>query len=236
MAIFMSQLDGTPIEEGKAGGFMVYRTALALPLLALLLGASPVQAAPINFDISACVTGDCGAFSLSGGGSILATLDVINGNDLLITLTNDLNADATNDDPFLTNLGFEYGSILEGLSFDSFQVLSGTVSTPTFTVDSSIRTFFIDFGFAFSQDGRNPQGRFQAMDPNEVVQIVVGTTGSVSLDAFTLGVAKVAGAGTNASSGPIVLVGDPVSAVPEPTSMMLMAMGLIGYGIRRRSS
>jgi hypothetical protein len=206
------------------------RRPLAIPVALVLLtlfGAPAAQADPLFFNIGTCHAGACGDFALSGGGSIEARMSVINETDLLITLTNALNADAPGDDPYLTNLGFEYGSLLSGLVFSSFTVLSGTVATPTFTVDSTLRTFHIDFGFGFSDDGSTSgrDNRFQAMDPNEVVQIVVGTTSNIDLAHFQLGIAKVAGAGVDGRSGAITLTGTPVS-VPEPGSLMALLAGL----------
>jgi hypothetical protein len=214
---------------------MLPRLAIPGTLLALCLFASPVQAVPIFFTIDNCALGDCSALEQSGGGAIVAQLDVINGNDLLITLTNSLNADAAGDDPHLTNIGFEYGSILDGLTFDSFTVLSGTVGVPSFTVDTSIRSFFIDFGFAFPDD-RNRENWFQAANPNESVQMVVGTTGDVDLSAFLLGIAKIGGAGTDGGSGSITLTGAPSqhASIPEPSSLALVGLGIAAFLRRSR--
>ena len=211
------------------------------PLALIVFGflATPAQADPVYFNVGSCVTGDCSSFYDSGGGSIQVELDVLNGTDLLITLTNNLNRDALRDDPYLTNLGFDYSQILSGLTFDSFTVLSGIVGVPRFSVNSSIRSFFIDFGFGFSDSGRasEVQNRFQAMDPNEVVRIVVGTNSTINLADFTLAVAKVAGTGLDGRGSAAVLVGRSadVASVPEPTSLLLVGLGVTVFGMRRRS-
>ena len=201
--------------------------------------ATPAQAEPVYFNVGNCITGDCASFHDSGGGSIQAELDVINGTDLLITLTNNLNRNAPNDDPDLTNFGFDYSGVLSGLALDSFTVLSGIVGTPRFIVDSSIRSFFIDFGFGFSDSGRasEVQNRFQAMDPNEIVQLVVRTTSTINIADFTLGVAKLAGTGLDGRGSAAVLVGHgaDVASVPEPTSLLLIGLGVTVFGMRRRS-
>jgi hypothetical protein len=234
-----AQLAGTPLGKGSDGGSMRHRFVTPLIVAVVTLFAAPAaQALPIQFSIDNCASGDCVSYVASGQGAILASLDVINGNDLLITLTNALNEDADNDDPYLTSLGFEYGSLLSGLTFDSFRVLSGVVATPTFAINTSIRSFFIDFGFAFSDDlstsGRDR--RFQAMDPDEVVQIIVGTSGAVDLNQFVLGVAKVAGAGTNGRSSAIVLTGTPTTptSIPEPQSLLAVLVGFGAFTAHRR--
>ena len=211
---------------------MVRRVASVSALLLGVLYSAPAQANPLYFDVNACARGNCDAFAQSGGGSIFAELELVNGNDLLITLTNALNAEADNDDPYLTALGFEYGGLLSGLTFDSFTVLSGNVARPLFTVDSTIRSFFIDFGFGFS--GAQSEGRFQAMDPNEVVQILIGTTGDVAMAQFNLAVAKLEGMGDGGASGSVVLTGTPQAAVPEPGSLMALMVGLGTLTVRRR--
>jgi hypothetical protein len=213
---------------------MLLRLAPVLTLAAIVLFAPRAEAVPVYFSIDTCTVGDCAAFHQSGQGAIVAELDVINGNDLLITLTNGLNAYANGDDPHLTNIGFEYGSLLSGLTFDSFTVLSGTVARPTLTVDTSIRSFFIDFGFVFPDD-RNRDNWFQAANPNEIVQMVVGTTGDVDLSQFLLGVAKVGGAGEGGLSGAITLTGEPstYASVPEPTSLALVGVGFAALCVRR---
>ena len=195
--------------------------------------APEAQADPIFFNIANCVSGDCASLASSGGGSIVAEINVVNGNDLLITLTNNLNQGAANDDPLLTNLGFDYGGALSGLTFDHFQVLSGVVATPTFTVDTTIRSFFIDFGFNFSQATRTSEraGRFGA---GETVQILVGTTGLVDPSEFDLGIAKVGGTGVNGVGGAAVLNGSPSASVPEPGSLMALMIGFGAFGLRRR--
>jgi hypothetical protein len=115
--------------------------------------------------------------------------------------------------------------------------LAGTVAAPTFTVDTSIRSFFIDFGFNFSQATRTSErpGRFAS---GETVQIRVGTSGPVDPSAFTLGIAKVAGTGLNGLGGAAILTGRPghTASVPEPGSLLAVVLGLGVFGVRRFSS
>ena len=210
-----------------------------VPSVALVLAcaayAPEAQAEPIFFNIANCVSGDCGSFSLSGGGSVDAVVDVINGNELLITFANNLNADAPGDSPIVTSLGFDYGSTLTGLSFDSFQVLAGTVTTPTFKIDTAIKAFYIDFGFFFADSAKASEiaGR---MDIGDVVQMVIGTTGLIDISLFDLGVAKVGAIGVDGRGGGAVLTGNPSSTatVPEPGSLMALIVGFGAITLRRR--
>ena len=215
---------------------MLRRFVAPAALLLLCVAYAPeAEAAPIFFNIANCASGDCTSLALSGGGSVNAEVEVINGNDLLITLSNNLNSAAPGDAPLVTSLGFEYGSFLSGLTFDAFTVLSGTVYRPTFTVDTSIRSFYIDFGFGFSDSGRASEiaGR---MDVGDVVQIAVGTNGDVDLSHFDLGVAKVGGTGVNGLGGGAVLTGRPghTASVPEPGSLMALMIGFGALTLRRR--
>ena len=70
------------------------KVTLAVVVAFGLLEANPAQALPLS--LNTCLLG-CGAFGASGGGSIEATLEIVNGNDFLITVTNSLNSAATND-------------------------------------------------------------------------------------------------------------------------------------------
>ena len=198
--------------------------------------APEAQAEPIYFNIANCVSGDCGSFSLSGGGSVDAMVEVVNGNDLLITFANNLNSDASGDSPIVTSLGFDYGSTLEGLTFDGFAVIAGTVYRPTFSVDTAIKSFYIDFGFLFSDSTRTSQiaGR---MDVGDVVQMLIGTTGSIDITRFDLGVAKVGATGLNGLGGGAVLTGAPstTARVPEPGSLMALMVGFGALTLRRRT-
>jgi hypothetical protein len=206
--------------------------ALALACVAY---APEAQAEPIFFNIANCVSGDCGNFSLSGGGSVNAIVEVVNGNDLLITFANNLNDDAPGDRPIVTSLGFDYGSVLEGLTFDGFTVLAGTVYTPTFKVNTAIKSFYIDFGFLFSDSARSSEiaGR---MDIGDVVQMLIGTTGAIDVSRFDLGVAKVGALGVDGRSGGAVLTGSPslTATVPEPGSLVALMVGFGALGLRRR--
>jgi hypothetical protein len=103
-------------------------------------------------------------------------------------------------------------------------------------VDTAIKAFFIDFGFAFSSSDSNAtrQGRFQASDPDEVIQILVGTTGNVELHRFHRGVAKVGGTGDGGVSGGAVIVGTNTASVPEPGTLASLLVGVAAVGLRRR--
>ncbi|HEX2445479.1 MAG TPA: hypothetical protein VHJ77_16155 [Vicinamibacterales bacterium] len=79
------------------------KVTLAVVVAFGLLEANPAQALPLS--LNTCLFG-CGAFGASGGGSIEATLEIVNGNDFLITLTNSLNSAATNDRRMSTGSGF----------------------------------------------------------------------------------------------------------------------------------
>jgi PEP-CTERM motif len=193
----------------------------------VLLQANAAQAIP--FSLSTCVTGDCAALDLSGGGTIEATLDIVNSNDLLITLTNSLNSDADGDAPFVQRLGFIYDGSLAGVTIGSVTVLSGTVSQPSLTLNQNLTSFNVDFGFNF--ENNNGPGRFQALNPDEVIQILVTTTGVVDPSLFTNAVAQIGGIGPDGDYSATI------SAVPEPTTLALMSVAGFGaFLLRRRRS
>jgi hypothetical protein len=202
---------------------------LAMAIAYVLLQANPAHALP--FSLNTCVIG-CGAFSASGGGSIEATVDIVNGNDLLITLTNSLNSAANGDAPYIDWLGFLYHAPLTGAAIQSFTVLSGAVSRPSLI---NLSGLYGGFGFDFQNTG---SGAFQALTPDESIRILVATSGVVHPALFTGAVSQVRGIGTNGSSGAIIIGVPGVTAVPEPTTLTLISVAGLGAMLlrRRRSS
>jgi hypothetical protein len=201
------------------------KVTIAVVVAIGLLEANPAQAVPLS--LNTCLLG-CGAFSASGGGSVEATLEIVNGNDFLITLTNSLNNAATNDAPYVDWLGFLYHAPLAGATIQSFAVLSGTVTQPSFY---NLSGLYVGFGFNFQNSG---PGGFQSMMPDEKIQILVATSGFVNPALLTGAVAQIGGLARNGTSGAII-VGTPV---PEPTTLTLLSVA--GFGTlllrRRRSS
>jgi hypothetical protein len=211
---------------------MAYRLKklpLAVAVAYVLLQANTAHALPFSLDT--CVIG-CGAFGASGGGSIEATVDIVNGNDLLITLTNSLNSAANGDAPYVDWLGFLYHSPLAGATIQSFTVLSGTVSQPSLI---NMTGFYLGIGFNFANSG---PGGFQALTPDESIRILVATSGFVHPALLTGAVAQIGGIGKNGRSGAIIIGDRGVTSVPEPTVLTLVSVA--GFGAlflrRRRSS
>jgi hypothetical protein len=203
------------------------KVALAVAL-AFVLQANAAQASPFN--LNTCILG-CSGFNSSGGGSIQGTLDIVNGNDFLITLTNSLNSAATGDAPFVDWLGFLYHSPLAGATIQGFTVLSGAVTQPSFI---NLSGLYVGFGFNFQNSG---SGAFQALNPDESIRILVATSGFVNPAKFAGAVAYVGGLGNYGTRS--ALIGGRIRVVPEPTTFTLMSVaGLVGALMltRRRSS
>ena len=190
--------------------------------LAFVALGSTAALGMLVIDIGDCVSGQCTAFDDSGNGHVTATIDIVNVDDIQIVLTNNLNNDATNDDPFVQFLGFQYDGTLSGLSLDGFTVNIGAVGTKTpFLIVPGMdfgggRT--TDFSFDFQTDKNSPvgDGRFQI---GEQTTILVETTGSVDLSKFTLGVAKIGAVGGNGSNSVTL-----ATSVPEPSSFLLLGL------------
>jgi hypothetical protein len=202
--------------------YRLKKVTLAVVVAIGLFEANPAQAVPLS--LNTCLLG-CGAFGASGGGSIEATLDIVNGNDFLITLTNSLNSAATNDAPYVDWLGFLYHAPLAGAAIQSFTVLSGPVTQPTFY---NLSGLYVGFGFNFLNSG---PGGFQA--PHESIRILVATSGLVNPALFTGAVAQIGGLGTNGRGGAII---GGVARVPEPTTLTLMSVASFGALMLRRAT
>jgi hypothetical protein len=188
------------------------RIPVAMAALCILFQASTAQATTFNLD--SCGTGDCWAL---GGGSVLVDLEVIDGTNLLITITNSL----VGDGAFLQKLGIAYDGSLAGVTIEDVDVLEGTVDNPTLFLNQKLTSFLVDVGAAFANTGT---GRFS---PDEVIEIKIATTGLINPLLFTGFYAKVGGVGANGNYSATL-------TTPEPSTLVLFSMASFGAALLRR--
>jgi len=209
----------------------------ALALLGSLGAGSNAQAVTIT--LGACYTGGCS--DLVGTIAIEITADTLAQNsgvgDVKFVITNNTNG-------FIDELGVRYtGGLPAGTAIENFTVPVGNVSLPSLSFgptqnDNSNQSLNLGFDYQNSNSGG---GRFNA---GEQVQFFLDSESADILVALfaNAGFAHVQGLPGNPSSARITACqapdancdGQPPVPVPEPTTLALFGLGLLGAGFARR--